>query len=46
LVVVVKNPSDFIGQYLGDSEANTRKILNSAVGRVLVIDEVSEMLAV
>ncbi|KAL1691007.1 P-loop containing nucleoside triphosphate hydrolase protein [Schizophyllum commune] len=37
--VVVKNPSDFIGQYLGSSEVNTKKILASTVGKVLVIDE-------
>ncbi|KAI5828139.1 P-loop containing nucleoside triphosphate hydrolase protein [Schizophyllum commune Tattone D] len=37
--VVVKNPSDFIGQYIGSSEENTKKILASTVGKVLVIDE-------
>ncbi|KAL1740854.1 P-loop containing nucleoside triphosphate hydrolase protein [Schizophyllum fasciatum] len=37
--VVVKNPSDFIGRYLGSSERNTKKILASTVGKVLVVDE-------
>ncbi|KAG2138476.1 P-loop containing nucleoside triphosphate hydrolase protein [Suillus clintonianus] len=37
--VVVKNPSDFIGQHLGHSEQNTKAILESTVGKVLVIDE-------
>ncbi|KAI0309712.1 P-loop containing nucleoside triphosphate hydrolase protein, partial [Amylostereum chailletii] len=37
--VVVKNPSDFMGQYIGHSEANTKAILASTVGKVLVIDE-------
>ncbi|KAL4068441.1 P-loop containing nucleoside triphosphate hydrolase protein [Scleroderma yunnanense] len=37
--VVVKNPSDFVGAYLGHSERNTKAILTSTVGKVLVIDE-------
>lgn len=37
--VVVKNPSDFMGSFLGHSEANTNRILDSALGSVLVIDE-------
>lgn len=37
--VVVKNPSDFIGSVLGGSEENTRNILASTVGKVLIIDE-------
>lgn len=37
--VVLKNPSDFIGECLGKSEAKTRKILEATVGKVLVIDE-------
>ncbi|KAH0828787.1 P-loop containing nucleoside triphosphate hydrolase protein [Lanmaoa asiatica] len=37
--VVVKNPSDFVGAYLGHSEKNTKAILNSTRGKVLVIDE-------
>ncbi|KAL8676760.1 MAG: hypothetical protein Q9224_007255, partial [Gallowayella concinna] len=36
---VTKNPSDFVGQYLGQSETNTKAILASAVGKVLIIDE-------
>lgn len=38
---MVKNPSDFVGQHLGHSEKNTKAILESTVGKVLVIDEVS-----
>jgi hypothetical protein len=38
--VVVKNPSDFIGGYIGHSEMQTKAILASTVGKVLVIDEV------
>ncbi|KAI4274065.1 MAG: hypothetical protein L6R38_006184 [Xanthoria sp. 2 TBL-2021] len=37
--VVAKNPSDFVGQYIGQSESNTKAILASAVGKVLIIDE-------
>jgi hypothetical protein len=37
--VVVKNPADFIGQCLGKSEAKTRAILATTVGKVLIIDE-------
>ncbi|TID20283.1 P-loop containing nucleoside triphosphate hydrolase protein [Venturia nashicola] len=37
--VVVKNPSDFIGNVIGGSEANTNGILASTVGKVLLIDE-------
>ncbi|KAF8436537.1 P-loop containing nucleoside triphosphate hydrolase protein [Boletus edulis BED1] len=37
--VVVKNPSDFVGAYLGHSEKNTKAILESTRGKVLVIDE-------
>lgn len=39
MTVVVKNPSDFVGDALGVSEKNTRGILASTVGKVLVIDE-------
>lgn len=38
-VVVVKNPSDFVGDVLGASEKTTKGILASTVGKVLVIDE-------
>ena len=34
-----KNPSDFVGDALGISEKNTRGILASADGKILVIDE-------
>ncbi|KAH7098469.1 P-loop containing nucleoside triphosphate hydrolase protein, partial [Auriculariales sp. MPI-PUGE-AT-0066] len=37
--VVMKNPSDFKGQHIGASEAQTKDILKSTVGKVLVIDE-------
>lgn len=38
-LVVVKNPADFIGNVMGQSEANTKAILASSLGKVLVIDE-------
>ncbi|KAI7570379.1 P-loop containing nucleoside triphosphate hydrolase protein [Hortaea werneckii] len=37
--VIVKSPADFVGNVLGASEANTKGILQSARGKVLVIDE-------
>ncbi|KAG4427433.1 hypothetical protein IFR05_017084, partial [Cadophora sp. M221] len=37
--VLVRNPSDLLGIYIGDSEANTKAALNAAIGNVLVIDE-------
>ncbi|KAK0704013.1 P-loop containing nucleoside triphosphate hydrolase protein [Lasiosphaeria miniovina] len=37
--VVMKNPSDFMGSCLGESENKTRRILDATVGKVLVIDE-------
>ncbi|PLB48657.1 putative AAA family ATPase [Aspergillus steynii IBT 23096] len=37
--VVVKNPADFVGSVLGESEKNTKGILASTLGKVLVIDE-------
>jgi len=40
--VVVKNANDFIGQQIGQSEANTKAILAGAKGKVLIIDEVSD----
>lgn len=36
----MKNPSDFIGGYIGHSEMQTKAILNTTLGKVLVIDEV------
>ena len=38
-VVVVKNPSDFVGDALGVSEKLTSGILAASLGKVLVIDE-------
>ena len=38
-VVVMKNPSDFVGDVLGASEKTTKGILASTIGKVLVIDE-------
>lgn len=35
----MKNPGDFVGAWLGHSERNTKGILASTVGKVLVIDE-------
>ncbi|KAL1638042.1 hypothetical protein SLS58_009063 [Diplodia intermedia] len=37
--IVLKNPSDFIGEAVGQSEAKTRGILASTLGKVLIIDE-------
>jgi AAA lid domain len=37
-LVVVKNPADFVGSVLGESEKNTKGILASTVGKVLVVD--------
>ncbi|PNP43488.1 hypothetical protein TGAMA5MH_04460 [Trichoderma gamsii] len=37
--IVLKTPPDFIGSCLGESETKTRNILQSTVGKVLVIDE-------
>lgn len=39
MLVVVKNPADFISNVIGGSEANTKAILASTVGKVLIIDE-------
>ena len=39
MTVLVKNPADFIGSVLGQSESNTKNILNASVGKVLIIDE-------
>ncbi|KAI1379383.1 P-loop containing nucleoside triphosphate hydrolase protein [Hypoxylon crocopeplum] len=37
--VVIKNPSDFVGGALGQSEKNTKAILDNTKGKVLIIDE-------
>lgn len=37
--VVVKNPADFMGSALGQSEKNTKAILEATRGKVLIIDE-------
>ncbi|KAF9238217.1 P-loop containing nucleoside triphosphate hydrolase protein [Melanogaster broomeanus] len=37
--VIMKNPADFVGAHLGQSEQNTKAILESTRGKVLVIDE-------
>lgn len=37
--VAMKNPADFVGSALGQSEALTKGILAATVGKVLVIDE-------
>ncbi|EPE03906.1 aaa family ATPase [Ophiostoma piceae UAMH 11346] len=37
--VVVRNPSDFVGSALGESEKKTKGILAASVGKILVIDE-------
>ena len=37
--VVFRTASDFVGQYIGESQKKTNAILNSAAGKVLVIDE-------
>ncbi|ESZ94905.1 NFX1-type zinc finger-containing protein 1 [Sclerotinia borealis F-4128] len=37
--VVTKNPADFIGSAMGQSEENTKNILASTAGKVLIIDE-------
>ncbi|CAL1701681.1 unnamed protein product [Somion occarium] len=37
--VVIKNPADFIGSALGQSESQTKAILANTVGKVLIIDE-------
>lgn len=39
VIVVVKNPADFIGNALGQSEQNTKAILAATIGKVLIIDE-------
>ncbi|KAJ5117791.1 P-loop containing nucleoside triphosphate hydrolase protein [Penicillium atrosanguineum] len=44
--VVVRNPSDFVGSVIGESEKNTKGILASTAGKVLVIDEAYGLAAV
>lgn len=39
MTVVIKNPADFIGSVLGQSESNTKNILSTTIGKVLIIDE-------
>ena len=36
---IVRTPADFIGSVLGESEKNTKAILDSTKGKVLVLDE-------
>lgn len=38
--VVQKTPADFVGDVIGASERNTKAILASTIGKVLIIDEV------
>jgi hypothetical protein len=35
----MKNPADFVGSVMGQSEENTKRILASSTGKVLLIDE-------
>lgn len=37
--VIIKNPADFVGAVLGESEKNTKAILKTTEGKVLIIDE-------
>lgn len=37
--VVTKTPADFISEHMGGSEGNTKAILESTKGKVLIIDE-------
>lgn len=41
ILVVMKNPADFIGAALGESETKTKAILAATIGKVLIIDEAS-----
>lgn len=38
-VVVIKNPSDFVGTVIGETEKNTKAILKATEGKILIIDE-------
>jgi hypothetical protein len=42
----MKNPADFVGAVLGESEKNTKAILESTVGKVLIIDEVTKLCSI
>ncbi|KAL3919021.1 MAG: hypothetical protein SGILL_003962 [Bacillariaceae sp.] len=37
--VISKTASDFVGEFIGQSQKNTNRILDSAKGKVLIIDE-------
>ncbi|KAK5655532.1 hypothetical protein OQA88_5463 [Cercophora sp. LCS_1] len=37
--VIFTSPGDFIGQYIGESEVKTSQIMDSSLGKVLIIDE-------
>lgn len=37
--VIYKTPGDFIGQYIGESETKTSAIIDSAKGKILIIDD-------
>ncbi|KAK4204822.1 protein CfxQ [Triangularia verruculosa] len=37
--VVIKKPTDFLGQYVGHSETRTKEILGKTEGKILIIDE-------
>jgi len=37
--VITKNPADFVGNVMGQSESNTKAILAATAGKVLIIDE-------
>ena len=39
IIVVLKNPADFTGSALGQSEEKTKAILKATEGKVLIIDE-------
>ncbi|KAF2178659.1 P-loop containing nucleoside triphosphate hydrolase protein [Zopfia rhizophila CBS 207.26] len=41
--VITKQPADFIGAALGQSEENTKNILKATEGKVLVIDEAYDL---
>ena len=41
ILVVMRNPADFVGGALGGSDKNAKAMLDASVGKVLVIDEAS-----